>query len=790
MPDPSEYILSFDLHEVESQIEAVKRLYNQFGSDLHESVSTLVQDVQSLEESILNISSHLSTITASLDLMGASLKMHSSDTSQFFEDMARYSKSVFDNLKEVSGLDLKKIQLEGAPDVPKTARERLADLFPDYKLKVEGITGKRLDSIVEGILDKNPDLKDLQEFRKNFKKEVEAYGGKIVEEVGAFGKILSSEIKNAKSASQGLMSRALPGGIVGGGIIGGLIGLMLLGVTETDRLRHEAGEMKNVFEATGDDLFSSMGRKATKWFSSFAEKAQWHYGIGRKEIQGIVKSMVDSGFKFDEIMMGMSKRLGEVGKNVVTLSLGIDKHFNIGTGTSIKHIDSLVSQYGDTLKDAAKKYTNLGFAAQQSGIGVGKFIDSVMSGSSALTQYGIDMNDVAVTMEKLQKHYEGMGLGRQMAGGIAGQALAGLSRGIAGLDDPMIALLARRAGAPAGDAVEQIQWFKEGWKRVSEGKDLGFFNKIVQAMSGYVAEQITGGRAEQIMAAEKLFKLDNITATSLMDAKDELAKTGKISEGTNKQLKRLRDAFKTEGDQVSELRKSQRDLIDGLAKIGKGLLRMLSGVLGTLVMFVASIPKLVEAAAAFFTLDTDKAVQILSELKDGYAAQFETLGMGFGEAMEGAGALPGIFGEEMGSIFGKESSLKKAIDIASGNWGTLFSEAKKDISDLAESDALQMRMLADLNMSLYSLGMDIANIFGTKRQREEFASKVEAEKERRRKVWGFAQKRAYEGETLKRDPMGLTNIPGLGRQQKGVRITVSGQQQAAAAQAYNETTNQ
>ena len=268
---------------------------------------------------------------------------------------------------------------------------------------------------------------------------VEAVAGKAA---GAAVEFVLKEFIGAKAAIQGLLSQ-IPGGFEGG-FMSGIIGSMALGLEEKNRLRAEMGEMKNVFVGGHDSVFKAESRKATRWFGNWAERAQWHYGIGRKEVQKTLAEMVDNGFTTTEMMETFDTGLKGVGKNVVVASVALDKHLNAATGTSMEHIVSYVREYGTGLKSVVASYLKMSAAGQRSDMGTQVFLRAVKSSGDAVSHLGINIESVAVLLEKVHGFYTSMGLDQRYAGKQAVGVVQDLMSAFSNLDDGMKVVLARR----------------------------------------------------------------------------------------------------------------------------------------------------------------------------------------------------------------------------------------------------------------------------------------------------------------------------------------------------------
>jgi hypothetical protein len=663
-----QYTLSFDLSAINRQIAELQNSYTSLTGSFKKSADESEGQLKRIEENVKTISSSLDASFTRMEKFYTGLLGNLKVTTEYFEKLEAHSKSVTDNLTKLGNVDLSKLK-QGAVD--DTAEKRIAALKPDTG---EGDSRFRMSMEITAASDKAAEvaLKKAEGAIKAAQKalaESKETSSKITE-------VLKKEASGAKQKMKGIASGAT-GGVIGGGILTGLIGMMIMGVKEKQRMGAERGEMLNVFEAIGDS-FSKESKRAVGWFSRFAEKAQWYFGIGRKEVQATVKQLVDAGYKSDKILGDYNKRVTDVEANVVTMTIGIDKHLNQATGTSMQNVVKLVENYGDSLDEASDKYKRLAFEAQRSGMGVNKFIDAIMSGSSALTQYGIEMEDVVEIMGKMQDYYEDMGLDKQFAGGQAAQAVKGIVGGIAGLDQGTMAALAQRMFGSLGlNALEAIQMFKEGSRRVAEGKDKDFAIAAAQGLKEMAIEATgRGDRAAGILFLESR-GMENQHATALYDVADKLEKGTRIEELSTKEQKVFNDAFKTEGKQLTELQKTQRSLISGLADIGQGLIKILAGLVGAVAVGFKNILRGIEAAVLFWK-DPQKSSDLFAQIGKDMETQLSGVKSGGELILQGAEKTGSALGGALGDV-GKQ--LKEAVTGDPGGRWAAMGEAIKSTAE-------------------------------------------------------------------------------------------------------------
>jgi len=632
MIDPQSYVINFDLSELINEVSDVKEVYTDFGTAVQEMAKGVKTDVVELKGYIDGLSESVINVTSLLDSMYDLHNSHMGLTIGNLEEFSKKAEDIATNITKISGFTLK--DSVGAQTAD-TVQDRLSDILPSSSLAMDagtaGAAAEAAQSTADAALDKaeraaksaKDAVKDVEESESQLKALTKEITGRV-----------RGELEKGKDAMVGTVGRGIPGGIKGG-IIGSLLGMMILGIREDVRKQAERGEVANVFEAATNSIFDRETNKAVRWFADFQEKAQYYYGIGRKEVQRVVKQFVDAGFEVDQLTEKFDQRLGIVGSNVETVTLGLDKMWGVATGASSQNVIKLVAEYGDQLDEAADKYTRLTFAAQRSGMGVSRFVDSVMTGSQALTQYGIDVEDVVGVMSKLQEHYEAMGLTKQFAGQRAARGLSGIAAGISGMSGGFRALVAQRV-TPGRDIYDTLQQFQEGFRRVAAGKAEGFLQKTIEAVSSVSTEMVGTDRNKRIFYLQQQ-GFSNEGATDIADAAAKFEKGRKISELGNAEREKLIKVFQTEGTQMSEMQKTQRQLIEGLSKIGEGVLEILTGILGA---SIAGWRGLIAAISALFmpAQERNKALDKISAAMEG---QFDSLLKGVDTIAEGSKKLGG-----------------------------------------------------------------------------------------------------------------------------------------------------
>ena len=693
------YILSFDFAEITRQISNLQQSYVDLAKTQADHASKSRQELDLIEEQVSRITSSLDNSFQNLDKYYTGLFGKLETTIDYFKNLETYSKNVTENLKSLNNVDLANLGKSGG----ETISERLAEVSPgegpgDFMSMDMSIRAGSADA-AEGALAK---AEAAIKAAKEAVIEANKAKGIMAKTSEAMSKKIQQELKNAKRKVGGMFSGATGGALAGGGMAG-MIGLILLGTQESQRKGAEASEMFNVL-AAGGDVFDKETKRASKWFARFGEHAQAKMGIGRKAIQGLNKQLIDIGLKGKDLLKDYGKEVDDVSASVTSTTLALDLMFQKGIGSSMTDVTTLVKDYGDELGEATEKYKRLNFEAQRSEIGVGRFVGAVMEGTAALSQYGIEMEDTTEVMRTMVGYYKEMGLDKEVAGTFAGEATKGLMQGVGNMSFGMTAQIAQTMrqdqGLPVMDALGARQWFKEGAQRVSEGEDTGFSVRAIKAIHKFITNRVGGGRPAQIMFAEQEMGMENAPAAAFIDRAGKLAAGVKIDELTPEEQKAHKKQFERQSDTLTDLQKNQYDLIQSLAKIGSGLIKILTSILGVLIAGIQGLPILITAAIKMLTGDAEEKQAGRDEIKLYKAvmeAQVDTFTSGASDIWEGTKGAGGVLMDAFSGV----PSLKKAMDMKS-SWGDMGNL----IADKVEAG------LAPVKQGLIDVQMSLANFIG------------------------------------------------------------------------------
>jgi hypothetical protein len=645
MAELQDYILKFDLTKFKTQIGEVGGAFTEFGDGLRANISSTSDKFGSLQATVAETAGEIGQLSPKVDDSAARISAAIDSSSKGMDVISAYSATISSQLKA--------LQEKGAGGGSSKATKASMEQLNQFKGAFDTINKTSKKSKQQATFASKAAKKSLG--------AVKAGSDKIIKSIKSEARMAAAKLKSLQSH--------IPGGGFSSGIIGGLIGAMVLGVTEKDRLKWWSGEVLNVFEASGESLSSKSAKKATNFFANFQNQSHHMLGISKEEVQSNLKVMIDAGYQSRDIMTTFDKTLGLVGKNLGTATMALDKHFNQQTGTSIQNITVLTQDLGGSLKEVTHEYTRLGFAAQRSGMGINKFVDAVMAGSSGMKQYGVEMKSVADTMTTIQKHYQGMGLSPQYSGGQAAQVVQGLSGGLTNMTPEMKAMLAKQM-FPELAVEDAMQKWEDGFKRVAAGEDDNFMQNVYQEMYKWaVGNGRSRSNAIRLMEYQGL---DNRTAATVYDLKGEVASTNALKKLSHAERKKMRNAFKTESQKISDLAKLQFKLKQAIAKIGTGLLKVLSALVGNIAVLVKMVPAMLSNMH-----DRAKMSQISARANHYFTVLNDHAADGIMDIRRGSKEAAKALGDE----FGNKSEFKPLIDVL--KWKPPVSDFEKTITEIA-----------------------------------------------------------------------------------------------------------
>jgi hypothetical protein len=744
----TQYVLSFDVQELTRQMAELQAAYSVFTSGVQQTSRDINTSLTDIENKVVNISSALDSSYSKLDTFYTSFLSRLETSSQLFSEIDSNAKSLHNQLKVLGDFNLK----SNGSNVPAGA----AAGGQGFNFSISG-GAQNVEELQKSLATAEAvsraakkAIEESKKAEKSWKDSAKKIGGYLVK-----------ELKTAKSKISGMLS-GFSGGALGTGFLGmgalALISSMVMGVQERQRKGAQRGEMANAYEAAGN-LFEKTSQQAVKWASNFQEKAQYHYGIGRKEIQSVMEAIVKGGHAAELSMSDFNKSVSDVNANILTQSLALDKAFNQAAGTTIKQADKLVQEFGGTIGGAVEQLKMLNYEAQRSGMSMDKFVNSILSGQSSLMQYRVDMSEVASVMKGLKKTYEDMGMGEAQAGALSAKVTEGMGGVFGGMSESQkqafaIYYFKKKQGKDYSTKGHEALVRMEELFLQGGGESSGALLSLIE----WLNTDATAG-AKSVYDRKHILKggygLSSLQAQGIVDYYNANRTPEGLAPMTPEQEKQWKQTFNIEGSQLTQLQKNQRDLIDGLAKVGEGLLNLVSNILATLILGIRSIPPLVHAAVTALDPtaskeDRNAAFGNIDKIGQTQSTFFEGMSDAVSKIIEGYKNVASALGDTI-SIIDQLGSIKRAAtaDVGSVNWTSMWNtvkDTKEAVDNLMSSQTERDMLMRSLTDRVEFLADVVLNKTGVLSD-----SAVKAREQQRQKATDVAYDSAkrWEGPTMK-----------------------------------------
>jgi hypothetical protein len=398
------------------------------------------------------------------------------------------------------------------------------------------------------------------------------------------------EISSLKSKAKGFMSKLhIPSA---GAFAAGIVGILAYSYIYKDRIRAEAGEVKNALESAVDAGYKGLLRKGTATFSALQEHLQKYVGINREELQNILKTTAQGGVAIDDVLKRVDRGLGLVGKNFATFTLGIDKLFEMPGGVSAEKAVGFMHNYGMSLSEAGKTVKDLYLNQQAANIGAPTFVRNVEAAADSIKDLGFSIRSVIDIAGQLQAGFENIGVPKQFAGKLAGVGIQQMAQGIANLSDDWKVMMGEMQSGKKG--VEALQWFEESFSRIQRGGSIEEYKDLVLNFYKLAQKISKGNEAEAYTFLNRGVGMGSYGARSVLEIGKIAQEKGDIAavQATHSRMKDLKEAFHTEASKKKMWERHMNKWMEGLSQVGQGLLGLIGKTLAFLVAYFRSLPTL------------------------------------------------------------------------------------------------------------------------------------------------------------------------------------------------------
>ena len=413
---------------------------------------------------------------------------------------------------------------------------------------------------------------------------------KIKEPPTTLDKFASKEWKGVKGQIQPIMKDLMIPGLSGMGFMGGLLQLIIYGVQEQQKKGALVGQAKNLYVEAFDSVNKKLFENASKWLGDFAYTSERTLGIVAGDILAVAKAFMDAGASIKETTKNVfDKGLGEVGKNLITYTLAIDKMFEIASGTTAQQTVDYMKRYGVSAKEAAQAITDMLFYGRQLEIGSENFLEDIQSSADALETMGYRMSSVIKLSVALQEKFRSMGVPKFMSAKVVAQGLQNVAQGMANADVNTKGLLAQLAGY--GNGVDAYMKFSDNLVKIlASNNDEAFQKDIVNITKG-ILHAVDNDMGKFFMFVESSAGLGwGVKAAQFMKVLAQAIQSGDSLSAFKdpKVLKEFKEqiskSYGIEKQKSTQLQLQFNEWLIQASKLGQSLLGILGEVLAQLIL--------------------------------------------------------------------------------------------------------------------------------------------------------------------------------------------------------------
>jgi hypothetical protein len=471
---------------------------------------------------------------------------------------------------------------------------------------------------------------------------------------GPIGRYLTSEVRTVKGRIGGMMSKLkIPKPAA---IVAGFIGIMAYGYMDRDRVRAQSGEMKNILIAAYDDGVKGALAKGTSRLSAIQETFQRFLGIQREEIQATAQAFVDGGFSVSQMMSPMKSVFKDVESNAVTVTLALDKMFELPGGESAKRMVGMMADYGKTADEAKDSLLRMYMVGRDSGVGAMQFVKNVEDASSELARMGYNIDNVVDIYVHVTDAFSKMGVPKQFAGKQAAVGLQQFAGGVAKMGDNWKVALGERLGY--GKGLEARQKMMDAFLRVLDGEDTNEVVHIVTTIYD-MAMKATGedeDAARYFMEASMGLGFEGARLIATIGKHAREGNMVQAAKAAKDNITILKNSFHTEAEKRSKFELMMNKWLKGLANFGQGLMGYVITALAYLIAYLKAMPQFIVNAITFNTKAQSELAQDIENLLGNQGKNKAKMGRGLDQMIASA---KGMASDIMGPSL---QALKKAWD--------------------------------------------------------------------------------------------------------------------------------
>lgn len=354
---------------------------------------------------------------------------------------------------------------------------------------------------------------------------------------------------------------------------GGLFGLMLYGRLKEAEYRAYGQQAAQQFKAVG-----RVGSGVAGQLSGDIRTLLTRSIIdSHAEIVAMTGALAEAGVTAGEAMGDAEFRMQGFDKSVAITTIGLDKMFQVQSGTSAKLAGDLARDTNISIRESVTLVKNLGFAARESGMSFQMMLGSVMQTTSALRLQAVDAEKLGDLMMRIQQGFRSEGMTAARAGQIAAQAMPALAQAVTGMSTGMQAFIGQRVGQRMMGrelgAEEAMIRMQRGFRGAPGGGD--FFGQALSEMMRMAEEAVGPDPFRQEFALQQMFGMTPEASQAMMAMQKDINSGMDVQEAAAKHADELNQAFRDQGLKTSDFEKWMKILRDALAQFGSGLMDLL-----------------------------------------------------------------------------------------------------------------------------------------------------------------------------------------------------------------------
>lgn len=429
---------------------------------------------------------------------------------------------------------------------------------------------------------------------------------------------------------------------VGG--VSGILGFLLWGQMEQAEWNARAQQSAQVIEG-----LEPMSKRFLSTVGAQVRSLVVNGQASIEDLRATIGAAAEFGFGQTQLLAG---GFHGVNRSAMTATVAMDKLFEVGAGTTAKAAAELAATTNSTFADGVKFVEELGRSARETGMHFNSMLGTIMQITSALRlqmNTTEDLKDANKALVQTMAGFQAQGMGAPRAAQLATMGMQGIAGALQGIGPGLKAVIGERIGGAQG--LGAIRQFEQGFR----GDDVGFFRRTMTEVAGMSREIAGGDDDTQYQVLKQLFGMSPEAAEAMISMQRAMDRGEMTDKEATGYLEELKNALSKEGLKESTFDKMMRQLMNALANIAAGLVKILvSGFQSLILLGRAAVAKMLGA-------DNDA-------IRDAMASSFEPIAKGFesgwSQVVRGAGQAAGVsknFAEAFGFRPMQDDALDKLI---------------------------------------------------------------------------------------------------------------------------------